>query len=218
MALGEAPSVPTLAGLRDSPIREKSWQNSSGVSVGESRRRIGGKTGGEFRHETDLESGRQSSRNFTALPADFGGYLSLMRALTRLFLKLSARMLMLVVVVLWLVSWSTGVLATGDLLSRPFSVVNCRLGLAWATANAGTFLWTLETMPPLDAEAAGWVFAPSDQDLRQFDCVRPVPGMTILTGAGRLIIAVRHGLLLSVSAALWLAIEWYDRRRRRREL
>ena len=140
-----------------------------------------------------------------------------MRALTRFFLKLSVRLLMLVVVVLWLVSWSTGVLATGDVLSRPFSVVNCRLGLAFATANAGTYMWTLETMPPLDAEEAGWVFTPSDQDLRQFDCLRPAPGMTILTGSGRLIVAMRHGLLLSVSAVFWLTIEWYDRRCRRRE-
>ncbi|MCR9201089.1 MAG: hypothetical protein NXI04_20815 [Planctomycetaceae bacterium] len=141
-----------------------------------------------------------------------------MRALTRFFLKLLARTLMLLVVVLWLVSWSTGVLVTGDVLSRPFSVVNCRSGLAFATANAGVYMWTLETMPPVDALEAGWVFEPSDQDLRQFDCLRPAPGMTILTGAGRLMVGVRHRLLLSVCAAVWLAIEWYDRRCRRREL
>lgn len=143
--------------------------------------------------------------------------MGLMRTLTRLFLKLFIRTLMLVTVVLWLVSRSTGVLVTGDVLSRPFSVVDCRSGLAFATANAGVYMWTLETMPPVDAEEAGWVFEPSDQDLRQFDCVRPLPGMTVLSGGGRLLVAVRHSLLLSVCGMLWIGVECWDRRCRRKQ-
>jgi len=140
-----------------------------------------------------------------------------MRRLTRLFLKLIVRITMLMVVVLWLVSHSLGVVVTGDVLSHPFSVVNCRTGLAIATANAGVYMWSMETMTPLDAMEAGWLFEPSSQDLRRFDCVTPWPGMNVVTGSGRVMVAIRHVTLLVTVAVLWIGVEWYDRRRRKRE-
>lgn len=139
-----------------------------------------------------------------------------MRGLIRFFLKLSLRLLALLAVVTWLVSRYFGVQVTGDVFSRPFSVVDCRSGLAFATANAGVYMWTIETMTPLDAMEAGWLFDPSGQDLRRFACSTPVPGLNIVTGSGRVMIAVTHWLLLVTALSAWLIMEWHDLRQRRK--
>lgn len=121
-----------------------------------------------------------------------------MRPLVRLFLFIAVRVSLLLAIVLWLIAKFGGITATGDFLAWPFRVVDCSEGIAVAWTNTGTNFWELNVLTPGKAREAIWVFEPSDNDLRTFECTRPIPGVVYLTEPGRWIVSAQHWLLMAV--------------------
>lgn len=136
-----------------------------------------------------------------------------MRPLVRLFLFITVRVSLLLAAVSWVVAQYWGVTATGDFLAWPFRVVNCQEGVAVAWTNTGTNFWELDVLTPTEVGEAIWVFAPSDHDMKTFECTRPFPGVVYLTGSSRWILSAQHWLLISLCLFSYLLLKFAYRRR-----